>query len=86
MHNQGKTRDQILTDRTIKIIQRHGSILLKKDHRYMHSWTNIAAGPDYDHWSSSRTGALEIFTLKWAFAIAKLYDAKVVSVFPKKRK
>lgn len=81
------TRDEKLTQRTIKIIERGGRILLKrkKDGYYLHCWVNIAAGPDHATFGL-RNQALEMFNLKWAFAIAPLYNAKVVSVCPKKRK
>ena len=79
------TTDQKLTNRTIKIIERGGCILLKRsDKFYLGGWTNIASGPDNTNWSK-RHGALEIFDLKWAFVIAKLYNCKVVSYFPKKK-
>jgi hypothetical protein len=78
------TRDESLTDRTIKIIQKHGRILLKaKDGWYLGAWTNIAAGPDKADWSR-RNAAQEMFNLKWAFTIAPLYDCKVVVVYPKR--
>jgi hypothetical protein len=78
-------KDDELTQRTIDIINKGGRILLKRDGGwYLGGWTNIAAGPDLADWSH-RAGALEIFNLKWAFAIAPLYGCKVVVVFPKKK-
>lgn len=73
-------RDQRLTDRTCKLINQGCSIYLKrkKDTRYLHSWTNIAAGWDKAQWGKLEN-ALEIFDLKWAFALAKLYKCTVVS-------
>ena len=79
------TREDRLTKRTIDIINKHGRIVLKEKHSdwYLSSWTNIAAGPDKASWSR-RHSALEFFNLQWAFAIAPLYDCKVVVVYPKK--
>lgn len=78
------TKDEKLTERTIKIIRKGGRILLKheKDGWYLGVWTNIAAGPDKASWSRKR-GALEMFNLKWAFTLAPLYGCKVVVVYPK---
>lgn len=80
------SKDEELTARTIKIIEQGGSILLKGDSKwYMGGWTNIAAGPDQAQWSH-RNFALEMFNLKWAFAIAKLYNCKVVVYYPHGKK
>ncbi len=83
-------RREKLMERSVKIIQKGGRILIRRlsEERklYLHHWSNIAAGPDKADWSSDRSLALEMFTLEWAFAIAPLYDAHVVSVFPKKKK
>lgn len=74
------TVQQILTERTCKLINDGKRILLKrKDGTYLHQWTNIAAGPDSAHWTGHKNLALEIFCLRWAFALAKLYKCKVVS-------
>ncbi len=82
-----------LTDRTIKIINRGGRILLRQKSKgaewipkywYLHNWTNIAAGPDHAVWGK-KENALEFFNLLWAFTIAPLYDCKVVAVYPKKK-
>jgi hypothetical protein len=69
-----------LTDRTVKLIEQSKKIVLKRKNSYwyLHQWTNIAAGPNHAHWGL-RPVALEFHNLKWAFAIAKLYDCKVVS-------
>lgn len=77
------------TDRTIKIIQNGGRIVIKSGQYYMHSHTNIAGGPDRAVWNSSSKCALEMFSLTWAFTIAKLYankfrTCKVVVIYPKK--
>lgn len=87
-----KTSDEELTKRTIKIIEAHGRILLKRDDpkylgfpptpRYLSGWTNIAAGPDNASWGR-RNVAIEFFNLKWARTIAPLYNCKVVVVYPK---
>ena len=76
-----KERDEKLTARTIKIIERGGHIVLKRDDGfYLHCYTNIASGIDGARWGR-RNVAIEIFNLKWAFAISKLYDCKVFSVY-----
>jgi hypothetical protein len=97
------TKDERLTERTIKIIQKGGNILLKQRSKpnyvpdyydnlappnsewYIHQWTNIASGPDGVR-LGKRATALEIFDLKWAFALAKLYDCKVVVYYPERAK
>lgn len=77
----GKERE--LLNRTLKIIERGGVILLKrKDGWYLGQWTNIAAGPDKADWSK-RKNALEMFNLKWALTIAPLYGCEVVVRYPK---
>lgn len=75
--------DQRLQDRTLKIIEQRGYIFLKKGEWYLSCWTNIAGGPDHASWAR-REGAQEIFDLKWAFALAHLYDCKVVSYYPQR--
>ena len=82
-------REDRLTKRTIAICNKGGRILLKeKDDGfskwYLSAWTNIAAGPDHANWGK-RASALQFFSLQWAFAIAPLYDCKVVVVYPKKK-
>ena len=80
-----KTRDEKLTARTIKLIERGRHIVLKRpDGWYLQCHTNIAAGPDKASWGK-RPVALEIFNLKWAFAIAPLYDCKVFSISHKEK-
>lgn len=85
--------DELLTAITIKIIERGGRILVRKGNGvpelgnsfwYMHSWTNIAAGPDNAVWGD-RANAMEFFNLKWALTIAPLYGAKVIVSYPKKK-
>lgn len=78
------THTEKLSQRTINIIQNYGKIVLKKNDWYLSSWTNIASGPDNTVWGWKR-GAQEFFNLDWAFAIAKLYGAKVVVLYPKKK-
>jgi hypothetical protein len=76
-------RDELLTERTIKLIKAGCDIFLRrKDGAYLHAWTNIAAGPDHVVWGN-RDNALEMFNLKWAFALARLYGCKVVSYNPR---
>jgi hypothetical protein len=78
-------KDRKLTQRTIEIINKGGIILLKKGDWYIGSWTNLAAGPDSVSWSKKES-ALQIFNLKWAFAIAPLYGCKVVVSYPKPKR
>lgn len=78
--------DGELTCKTINIIEDGGRIYLRrKDRMYLHSWTNIAAGPDNAVWGV-RKDALEFFSLKWALTIAPLYKCKVVVIYPNQRK
>jgi len=78
------TKDEKLTQRTCAIIESGGRILLRKGEWYLHQWTNIAAGWDKATWGKKNT-AMEMFDLKWAFAIAPLYGCKVVVVRTKKK-
>jgi hypothetical protein len=79
--------DKRLTERTIKIIENKGRIVIKtKDEMYLHTWCNIAAGPDNAIWTYHRELALEMFNLKWAFTIAPLYNCKVFAVYQKGNK
>jgi len=76
------TKDERLMERTCALINKGGYILLKrKDGWYLNCWTNIAGGKDLAQWGK-RHCALEISNLKWAFALAKLYDCKVVVYYP----
>lgn len=84
------SRDEELTNRTCKIIEQGGLILLRRRANnprvnvtewYIHQHTNIAAGID-EMKLGRRPVALEMHNLKWAFAIAKLYDCKVVVYYP----
>ena len=59
-------------------------LALRRGDWYLHQWTNISAGTDSAHWGKRNT-AMEMFDLKWAFAIAPLYKCKVVVVRPKKK-
>lgn len=69
-----------LDDRSLQLIKDGKIIVLKRnDGWYLHQWTNIAAGPDAARWGL-RGVALEMFSLEWAFVIAKLYKCKVFSV------
>lgn len=78
-------KDRLLEEETCRIINKGGRILLKrKDGWYLSSWTNIAAGPDHAVWAC-KENALEIFNLKWAYAIASLYNANVVISYRKKK-
>jgi hypothetical protein len=80
-------RSEKLSQRTIKLIERHRVIVLRKDNMnseaknwYLGQHTNIAAGPDYASWVSHPNSALEFHNLEWAFTIAPLYNCKVVTV------
>jgi hypothetical protein len=74
------------TDRTIRIIERGGRILVKanKGNWYLSAYSNIAAGPDHAVWSV-KNEAMPFFNLHLAHTIAKFYDAKVVVSYPKKK-
>lgn len=75
-------RQQKLSNRTVDIVNTGGRILLKRGEWYLQNWSNLAAGPDKAVWGIQRE-ALSISNLEWAFAIAPLYSAKVVVVYPK---
>lgn len=70
-------------NRTIEIIQNHGIILLKNNDGFYLGCCNIAGGPDQAHWVW-RPEAMSFSDMKWAFAIAKLYKAKVVVFYPRR--
>lgn len=68
-----------LTERTCALINKGRRIYLKrKDGWYLGQWACIQGGPDKAEWANIG-GAMEIFDLKWAFALAKLYGCKVVT-------
>lgn len=74
------SRKERLRDRTMGLIYEQKRILIKnKERGYLHCWTNVAAGPDQAQWTRNTSTALEFFSLEWAFAIAPLYDCKVVT-------
>lgn len=74
------TRDERLTERTCELIRKGRSIVLKrKDGHYLGQHTCIQAGPDSVHWTAWPGLAMDMFNLKWAFAIAPLYGCKVFS-------
>lgn len=71
------------SDATIRIIEKGGRIILKcKDGSYLHSWTNIASGPDHAVWTMHKKFAADFFDLRWARTIAPLYRAHVVVAYP----
>ncbi len=66
-----------LMDRTCKIIEKNGRILLKnREGWYLQQHTNIAAGFDAAVWGR-REAALEIDTLELAFILAPYFECKV---------
>jgi hypothetical protein len=74
-----KAQDDRWTRRTIRLIESGRCLILRGDDGwYLHSWTSIPAGPDAACWGP-RDRALEVFNLKWAFALAPLYGCKVYS-------
>lgn len=78
-HTQRKRK---LSERTCKLIEQGYRIVLRwtEDPQwYLHSHTNIAAGPDHAVWGKVES-ALEIFNLEWAFALAPLYNCDVWAV------
>jgi len=87
-----KDKAQILSDRTIEIINRGGRIVLRKPkdngtsgHWYLHAWTNLAAGWDKAVWGR-QNAALEFMDLALAFAIAPLFKAKVAVVWSRPKR
>ena len=87
-----KQRGSNLTSRTITIINRGGRIILKRKEEnsnykptYLGAWSNIAAGPDSADWTYQKKSALEFFNLEWAYAIAPLYNCKVIVLHKKKK-
>lgn len=82
------TRDEKLTARTITLINQGKNIILRKKPAYkgaklgayLGQHTCVQAGPDLAHWTNRKSCAMEVFNLKWAFAIAELYDCRVYSV------
>lgn len=82
------TKDEKLTERTIKLINQGKIIILRKKPKfkgdkpgsYLGQHTCVQAGPDCAHWTNWKSCAMEVFNLKWAFAIAELYGCKVYSV------
>jgi len=81
------TRDERYTERTCKLIRACKLIILKRpDGTYLGQHTMIQAGPDCVSWTYWRVCAMDVFDLKWAFAIAKLYGCKVYSYKPPIRK
>jgi len=84
--------DEKLQLRTIAIIENGGRIILRYNNlateyggTYLGVWTNFAGGISKAHWTYDISRALEIANLKWAHALAKLYNCKVVVVYPKKK-
>lgn len=80
-----KSRRERLRDRTCAIIDRDGIILLKRGPWYLGQWTNVAAGREGEDWGW-RHGALGFSDLEIAFAVAPVYDAKVVVFYPRGKK
>lgn len=83
-------RKERLEQRSLRILNKGGRIFIRRirsdgSKSYLHSWTNIAAGPDKAEWTTKQSLALEIFNLEWAFAMAPLYKAKVVVAYPQNR-
>lgn len=81
------TKDERLTKRTIRLIEQHKLIILKrKDGCYLGQHTLIQAGMDAARWTTWRVFAMDVDNLKWAFSIAKLYGCKVYSYKPYRNK
>ena len=82
----GKGGAVTLMARTCRLIERGGHILLKRaDGYYLHQHTNIAAGTDSAVWGR-RAVALEIDELGLAFLLAKYFECRVVTYYPKGKK
>ncbi len=71
-------------DRTCEIIENHGFIILKRgDKWYLQQHTHLAGGTDAAVWGT-RDAAMHFDSLEWAFIVAKHYECKVVSYYPKR--
>lgn len=78
---------QRYSDRTCKIIDRGGFIVIKAGRWYLSHWSALAGGEDHFHWAC-REHALTFGDLGIAFAILSVVqnrDAKVVTFFPRGR-
>lgn len=86
VNSEKSNRSTRLMERTCRIIEDHGRIVLRKnsDDWYLGHWTNIAAGIDSVSWAR-RNVALEFMTLELAYVVAPLYGCHVVVVYPKKK-
>ncbi len=72
-----------LMDRTCEIINRGGVILLKRaDGWYLGQHTNISAGYGDAAWGC-RLYSMHVDNLELAFALAKYFECKVVSYYPR---
>lgn len=72
-------------DRTCKIIERGGFILLKRGPWYLHQHTNLAAGFDSAVWGT-RAAAMHFDSIDWAFIVARYFESRVVSWYPKEKR
>lgn len=79
--------DKRLMDRTCRIIDRGGYILLKRrDDWYLHQHTNVVAGYDAAIWGR-REAALHIDTIELAFILVQYFnDCRVVVFYPRGKK
>lgn len=77
-------RKWALSQRTTKINDRGGRIVLKKaDGTYLYQYTHIPSGPNGVEYVSDPKFAMIIDNLEWAFNLARLYDCKVIVRYPK---
>ncbi len=77
--------DEKKMDRTCRIIERGGYILLRRGAWYLHQHTNIAADEDSAVWGR-RNAALHFDTLELAHLLAPYFECKVVVYYPRGKK
>jgi hypothetical protein len=84
-------KDERLVKRTDEINARKGRILIRREHGYpvginiyLDMWSNLAAPFEQSTWTENKNQALNITNLWIAHAVAKVYHAKVVVVYPRK--
>ncbi len=77
--------DEKLMDRTCRIIDAGGYIVLKRGEWYMQQHTNIAADFDSAVWGTRRA-ALHFDTLEMAYLLAPYFECRVVVYYPRGKK
>jgi hypothetical protein len=77
--------DARLMNRTCRIIEDDGYILLKRGEWYLHQHSRIAADFDSAVWGC-RAAAMHFDTLELALLLAPYFECKVVTYYPKGKK